>query len=219
MRQRITGRRMGGVYLSALAVLLLFFVPRVARAEAEVEGFFLGLGLHTDNLGAEDRKEGSPPGSVYIDEDGGGLDLQLGWAFTESFLLRLRLSVAEHDTDKDNIDFYSGSGVFEAAYLFRLGRPLRPYVMGGLGGFFMSAEEGDAYSYETTGSGAVIGGGLVYFFNDHFALDTCLRLSFINWANKTAETKLPDGTTFRVETPIEEEGEGGNLMIGLSYYF
>jgi len=217
MSTRITGRSLGGVYLLAAVVLALFIVPQLVRAE--VEGFFLGFGLHTDHLSAEDRKEGAPPGSVYIDEDGGGVDLQAGWAFNESFLLRLRIAAAEHDTDRSDVDFYSGSGVFEAAYLFREGYPLHPYVMGGLGGFFMTAEEGERYDYETTGSGAVLGGGLMYFFNEHLALDAALRFSFINWDSKTAKTEMADGSTRIVETPIEEDGEGSNLMVGLSYYF
>jgi len=216
MNKRTQGRSPGAIYLLAAAVLTLLLVPRFARAE--VEGFFLGLGFHSDHLSAEDRKEGGPPGSAYIEEDGGGLDLQLGWAFNESFLLRLRMAGAEHETSRSDVDFYSGSAVFEAAYLFREGRPLRPYIMGGLGGFVMDSQQGDIFEYETSGSGAVLGGGLVYFFNEHFALDAALRLSFINWENKTAKTKL-NGTTATVETPLDEEGEAGNLLVGLTYFF
>lgn len=185
---------------------------------ADTEGFFLGLGLYSSQMSAEDRKEGSPPGSVYIEESGGGMSLLIGYGFTPSFTTRITTGAAEHKTSDPDVTFLYGGASIEAVYYFREGNPFRPYVFGGLGGYVMKSMKGNL-TYSTAGPGTTLGGGFTCFLNEHFALDCDLRMEFINWETKVAEIDIGGGTVTTVETPIEEEGEAGKMMVGVSYWF
>lgn len=185
---------------------------------AATDGFFLGLDFHTSHINAEDEGPNAPVGSVFIDDNGGGATFFLGYGITPSFPLRLNLSVAEHETNDTSVEFFYSSLTLEAAYLFRNGEPLRPYVLGGFGGFSVRSRK-DAFDFETTGPGFVIGTGIVYFLSEHFALDFALRGDLINWDKQTATITFPNGSQAIVETPVEGDGAAGKFLFGVSVWF
>ncbi len=197
--------------------LLVLLATATTPALADSEGFFVGLDLHSSHIGAEERSEASPVNSVFVDKDGGGISLSLGYGFTPSFPLRLRMSFAGHETSDPGVEVTYASAVIEAAYLFREGEQTRPYLFGGFGGFNLESKQ-DFFIYDTPGPGTVFGGGLLYFATPNFSLDFALRLEFINWEQEVAKTGI-GGTTFEVETPVDEEGTSGKIFFGASYWF
>ena len=209
--------RPAGPAIAGTLLVLLATVTAPATVLADSEGFFVGLDLHSSHIGAEERTEASPDNSVYVDEVGGGISLSLGYGFTPSFPLRLRMSFAGHETSDPAVDVTYASAVIEAAYLFRKGEQTRPYIFGGLGGFNLESRQ-DFFIYDTSGPGTVFGGGLLYFATPNFSLDFALRLEFINWEQVVAKTVI-GGTTFEVETPIDENGSSGKIIFGASYWF
>lgn len=189
-----------------------------AAATAGTDGWMVGLDFGTSHIGAEDPSPGDPANSVYVDETGGGGTLLVGYGFTPSFVLRLNVSGAQHDTSDPDTEFWISSGTIEGLYLFRNPEPLRPYVMGGVGGFSMRSRR-DELDFEVTGPGAVVGAGLVYFLGKHFALDFGVRGDFINWEESKATFKFPDGSTASVATPVEGEGSAAKFLFGAGWWF
>ncbi len=208
---------MRGIRISlvlASAVLLL----GASTGAAVTDGFFLGLDFHTSHIGAEDETPGASPGSVFIDDNGAGATFFLGYGITSSFPVRLNLSLAEHETSDSSVEFFYSSITIEAAYLFRDGEPLRPYLLGGFGGFSVRSRQ-DAFDFETTGPGFVVGAGIVYFLSEHFALDFALRGDLINWDTQKATVTFPNGSRATAETPVEGDGAAGKFLFGVSVWF
>jgi opacity protein-like surface antigen len=185
---------------------------------AATDGFFLGLDFHTSHIDAEDERAEAPTGSVFIDDNGGGVTFFLGYGITPSFPLRLNLSVAEHETSDTDVKFFYSSVTIEGAYLFRNGEPLRPYLLGGFGGFAVRSRQDD-FDFETTGPGFVFGTGMVYFLSEHFALDFGLRGDLINWDKQRATLTFPNGSQAIVETPVEGDGAAAKFLFGVSGWF
>jgi hypothetical protein len=217
LRRRELMRRIrnggAGAMIAAVALMLC-----AGEGAAATDGFFLGLNLHSSHINAEDENPNAPAGSVFIDDNGGGVTFFLGYGITPSFPLRLNLSVAEHETSDSNVEFFYSSVTIEAAYLFRDGEPLRPYVLGGFGGFAVRSRV-DALDFETTGPGFVVGTGIVYFLSEHFALDFALRGDLINWDKQTATLTFSNGSQAVVETPVEGDGAAGKFLFGVSVWF
>jgi hypothetical protein len=186
-------------------------------AEADTKGFMLGFGLHYSGIGAEEESAASPESSVFVDEDGGGATLLLGYGFTPAFALRLALNASNHETSDSDVEVLYANSTIEAMYIFRDGRPFRPYLFGGIGGCSLESRD-DPFRYETTGAGTAVGAGFLYFPGEHFAFDGAVRFEFINWDKATAELVTDQGT-LTVETPIEEEGSAFKIVFGVNYWF
>ncbi len=191
--------------------------PATPLAQAEPR-FYLGLDFLSSHIGADDPQPSSPVDAVYVDEVGAGAALHFGWMLTRTFQLRLYLSDARHEATDPDVDFRLDGGTVEALHLFRAGQPLRPYLVGGLGGFSMKADRG-GYRYETTGPGAVFGAGLYYLVTRSFLLHFQVRAEFINWEESKAEVELPGGGTVRTVTPIAESGAAGKFTLGCGFRF
>lgn len=201
--------------LPALLLAALLVMP--SRAAADTDGFAFGVGIHSNNVGADDPPADPPPGAVYVDESGGGVNLWVGYGFTPSFALRLLAAGASHGTTDADVDVAWGGVTVEAQYLFRNPEAWRPYVVGGVGGYSTSSRQ-DALDFEATGGGIVLGGGVLYFFNDTWAMDLGLRGNFVNWEEATATFKFPDGSTATVERPIEDDGGALDILLGVSWW-
>jgi hypothetical protein len=208
----ITRSRIGIVLFAGVVA---FLAP--GAAGAETEGFTLGLDLHYSRIGAEEESESSPENSVFVDQDGGGFTLLIGYGFTPSFALRLSASGSNHKTTDSDVDVLYSNGLIEALYIFAPGEPVRPYLLGGLGGCNLQSRM-DPFRYETTGSCASLGFGVLFFVSEHFAFDSAARIEFVNWKTATAtlETDLGDVT---VETPVEDQGSAGKILLGATYWF
>ena len=189
-----------------------------AHAAGSTDGFFLGLNAQTSHIGADDPAEDSPEGSIFVDETGGGGVFKIGYGITPRFALRIVASGAFHETSDPDVDVSYSGATLEAVYLFREGEPLRPTIFGGLGGFSLKSQR-DLLDYETSGGGAVVGAGIVYFLSTHFALDFELRGDLINWEKNKAQISLGGGNYATVETPVEDEGSAAHFLFGGTWWF
>ncbi len=195
------------------AAALLLTTMIAMPASADVPGFFLGADLSSSHIGRDDA---APDEALLIEENGGGLGLHLGWAFGPSFPVRLNLMGARHETTDADVDLDYSSVTLEGMYLFRNPAPLRPYLMGGVGGFQARARQ-DALDFEVNGPGVVFGGGLHYYFTPSFSMEFGGRLEFINWEESRATLSTPSGNV-TVEGPIEDEGSAAKLLLGVSWW-
>jgi len=195
------------------AALILAAVP----ARADTDGVAFGIGIHANNVGAEDPAEDSPPSSVFVEEAGGGVNLWFGYGLTPSFALRLLAAGASHETTDPDVEVAWGGVTLEATYLFRDPQPWRPYLVGGLGGFSTRSRQDDL-DFEATGPGIVIGGGILRSFGETWAVDLALRAQFVNWEEATATFTFADGSSATVQRPVEEDGGALDILLGVSWW-
>ena len=206
------------VCFAVTVVLAAALVPSDGSAAGgSARGTLLGVSLHSNHIGSDDRPPDAPSGSVFLDENGGGLTLVAGYGFTNAFALRLALDGAVHETTDPAIEVTHSSVVMEGVYYFRSAQLARPYVAAGVGGFQVESRQGQ-YDFATTGPGAVLGTGLQVFVAEHVALDFGLRADWINWEEQRATRHEGDGTETIVQTPIEEEGGAVKLRVGVNFW-
>jgi hypothetical protein len=214
MKEERCGRFRFGAVLGATGLMLLLLA---GPARPDTKGFLLGLDLHYSKIGAEEESESSGDNSVFVDEDGGGVTILVGYGFTPSFALRLAGSASNHETSDSDVEVIYSNSLIEAMYIFREAAPLRPYILGGIGGARLESRD-DPFRYETTGSCADLGFGFLYFTGEHFAIESALRLEFVNWDKATASLETDHGTV-TVETPVEDEGSALKVLFGVNYWF
>lgn len=202
---------------AALVSAILFSLAFAAGAGAEPPGFMIGLDLHTSHIGAEKETVDSPDNSVFVDETGGGVALRFGYLWAPGFFLRLSMTASGHDTNKSDVDVIYSRGTVDAGYLFRDGEEVRPYLYGGIGGFNLQSRQ-DNWKYDTSGPGAVLGGGIYWFATPSFALDFGGTLEFMNWEQTRSEVEIGNSTIV-VETPVDQDGSAAKIEFGASYWF
>lgn len=203
--------------IALLGVATVAFAVLAACAHADTQGLAFGVDLHTNSVGNDADRTGAPPGSLFLEGTGAGAALWVGYGFTPSFAARLFLAGAEHSTSDDDVKIEFGDATFEAMYLFRNPEVIRPYVLGGVGGFSVASRVHD-YDYETTGPGLVVGTGLQCFFNETFAIDFGVRGEFIHWEEATATHDTGSGDT-TVRSPLDEDGAALKVVLGSSFWF
>ncbi|MBI5710658.1 MAG: porin family protein [Candidatus Eisenbacteria bacterium] len=186
--------------------------------QAHQRGFSLGLQYQANFTGAEDPGPGSAPNQLFIEEAGNGLTFLGGYGFTPHFAMRLTAGTAAHRTTQAAVEVYQSSVVLEAHYRFLPGERARPYVFGGLGGTDIRADQ-EGFHVQTSGALAALGVGVLYDLTGHLAADLTARLDLINWNSVKVTQDLPDGSTVRLENPIQETGSAGKLMLGLVWQF
>lgn len=192
--------------------------PLSASAAEGTRGFSLALDAHRSHIGADDPTASSPDDALFVDEVGSGGSLSLGWGFTPTFTLRLVMSGSRHETTRDDVDLRLTAITLEAVHYFQPGRPLRPYVFGGLGGFRGESED-DPFTWESEGGAVVFGAGLAYFLSRDFAFTFTARGEAINWDKTTATLALPGGGTLVSEQPVDEGGLAGKFAVGMGWWF
>lgn len=199
--------------LTALVLLFVFLLPvQDLHAAGNENPWMIGLDFLSNRAGDEDDYE-----DFRIEETGGGAALQVGYRFTPSFLLRLYMGGAVHETNYADVEVTFAGGLIEAVYLFRPDQSFRPYVFGGLGGFQAEAKE-DALTYSTEGPGASFGGGLYYWFGPHVSLHSSARIELVNWDTATYSIDTGSGT-IEAKVPVDDEGSAAKLTLGVAFWF
>lgn len=203
-----------GASTVALAAVFLFFslFPRAMCAGGVVEdekGIYLGLRFIGSSLHVDDTS-GQP---FFIKDDGGGLQLDFGYRFNPAFALELTLGGSNHETSDPAVDAAFQFIQIFGFYRFCPGRPFRPYLKGGLGGYALNVEEGSARS-KINGGGVAVGGGFRFFFSSHFSIGVDFTHNFINYEH--AELGFEG---FSYEWEIDEEGSMTSIGVMFAYSF
>lgn len=199
---------------AALALALALLAAAPARAQMNEHRWLLGLDLVAGTVGENEDADG--PDDIVIDEKAGGLGLQFGYLLTPSFLLRLTAVGADHETSDPDVTIRFGGGTLDAVFLFRDGRPFRPYLFAGVGGYQAESKQ-DGVLYEIRGPGVAFGAGLHQRLGARATLHAALRLEAINWEKATALLDLPGGEV-EVAAPIDEDGWASKVMLGVAFW-
>lgn len=210
MHTRNHARR--AVIVAALLALALPAAP--AAAQMADHRWLLGLDLVAGTVG--ENEDATDPGEIMIDEKAGGLGLQLGYLLRPSFMLRLTAVGADHETSDPDVTIRFGGGTLDAVFLFREGRPFRPYLFAGVGGYQAESQQADV-TYQIRGPGLAFGAGMHLRLGGHATLHGALRLEAINWEKATAVLDLPGGDV-EVEAPIDEDGWASKVMLGVAFW-
>ena len=141
------------------------------------------------------------------------VELQFGYLVAPSFLLRLYVSGAVHETTLPDLEILYSGGLLEAVYLFHPGESFRPYVFGGLGGFAAESTLDD-FTYSMEGPGASFGAGLYYHFTPYVSLHSSVRIEAVNW-----ETAKVSVGAVEIEVPVDESGSAAKFTLGLGFWF
>jgi opacity protein-like surface antigen len=164
---------------------------------------FMGSSLHLDNDDAD----------FFIKDDGGGFTLLGGYSFNEVFSLELDIVGVRHDTSNPEIDARMGGAMIFAHYRFAPGNDFRPYIKGGVGGYGLELDAGDA-NVHIEGGGVPIGGGFDYFFSPHFSLGADFTHNIIKYEELHVDLGDVD-----VAFDVDEEGSMSSVGLSLTYYF
>jgi opacity protein-like surface antigen len=205
----------------AVAVSMFILAPAAGAQTVTANddgGVAFGFQLLSSFIGAEDRPANPPEGAVYVDEVAPGFQIWGGYAFSRAFLLRLSIANAAHATDDADVDVQVGSVMIEAVYHLATSQNLRPYLLGGLGGYTLRSSA-DRFDFESNGSAVDIGAGINYFVSRRVSFDLSARADFINWDRTKATVTLPDGGKVTLETPVDESGSAAKILFGVGVWF
>jgi opacity protein-like surface antigen len=172
-------------------------------------GVYLGLKIVGSSLHADD----SADGDFFIKDDGGGLQIDLGYRFNRAFALEFCFGGSTHETSEQSIDAKTYSIWLFGYYRFSPDRAFRPFLKFGLGGHGLEVNAGDAGS-RVEGGGVALGAGFKYFFNPHFALGLDLTTNIIQYDKATVAL---GSLAYTFE--IDEDGSMTTLGLSFSYNF
>ena len=197
----------------ALAAAVLFAstasAQATARPRASTSKFFVGLGLNGSAIKFENATEG---------ENGSGATLQLGYGFTPKFAMFFEGTGAALNTDEP-----MALGHFDVGARYHFTNPSRafvPFLEVALTGRAMM-QENVSFDGGTTvndfalaGGGFSFGGGLLYFMNPKWALNTGLkwtagRFTDAKYGNVTMTGFESDATTARFNVGVTWFPKGG----------
>lgn len=190
--------------------LLAITVAGSARAQVagRDDGFYLGLrfvgsSLHVDN----------DDDVFFVKDDGGGIVLLAGYSFNEVFSLELDINGLRHETSDQAIDANFAALQIFAHYRFAPGRDFRPYIKGGLAGYSLVLDAGDA-DVRIEGGGIPLGGGFDFFFSEHFSLGADFTHNVIEYKELSVDF---EGLSLNFD--VDEEGAMSSIGLNLTYYF
>ena len=166
--------RGAGASLGILIALAISLSATGAWA-AGPRGWALGVALEGAELKTEDSE-----GSRSSSETGLGLELQLGYGFTDYFALYLALGGAQVEGENDSLlfsDDYLLAHINLGAKVSFPGRSVSPYLDVSLSVASASAESGDT-EVAAYGQGVGFGGGGLFFINRQVAIDVGFRANF-----------------------------------------
>jgi hypothetical protein len=198
----------------ALTVTLTAALGAVpAQAQMADHRWLLGVDLVAGTVG---ENEDAEPDAIIIDEKAGGLGLQFGYMLKPSFMLRLTAVGADHETSDPDVTIRFGGGTLDAVFLFREGKPFRPYLFAGVGGYQAQSQQDDVI-YEIRGPGVAFGAGMHLRLGSRATLHGALRVEAINWEEARVLLDLPGGD-LEVDAPIDEEGWASKVMLGVGFW-
>jgi hypothetical protein len=193
---------------AAVVALLLLSFPILASGQRSgpgnsgAKGFFLGLALNGSALTADDLDSDT--------ENGGGLQLSLGWGFTPKLALFLDGSAASMDSEGDS--WILSHGDLGLRYHFAsAGKSFVPFVEGAITGLVGSQEDIDFGNgrgdLEISGGGFTLGGGFLYFFTPRVALNAGLKwtkgeFNKVKFENVSVEGLDIDATSARLNVGL-----------------
>jgi hypothetical protein len=177
-------------------------------------GVRLGFQLQGGGIASEDPPPDPNPESVFVEDGGGGVVLNLGYTFTPAFALQLAFGTLVHDTTVEDLQVAHTSLVLEAQYRFLPGERARPYLFAGLGGTTLEADSDD-YDSEVDGGMAVVGAGMHVFMTRHLLLDLAGRIDLMNWERIRMRRERADGSTIQLDRPVDDGGLAAELRFGI----
>ena len=196
-----------------ILMLLLFAAASLQAGERFPNGRW-SLGLDA----AGGFIDGGDQADLAVEEQGSGPAVRVGFLLRPTLQIRLHSSSTEHATSLDDVMLSYDGATFDVVYLFRPGRPFRPYLSGGAGGYIVTSQQ-DALTFESEGFSAVFGAGFHFQLNRRLGLHAQGRLVTINWNMNRATLQMDGGGTTIIETPIKESGSMGMLSAGGTFHF
>jgi hypothetical protein len=206
---RTAALKRGAIVIAGFA-LLLSLASSISRAEVveDEKGFFLGLKFAGASLHADEQSD-----IFYIKDDGGGIQLDVGYRFNPIFMLEIVAGGSSHDTSDPKIGATMQSVQIFGYYRFSPESSFRPYIKGGFGGYGLVLESGSA-SAQMDGGGVAFGGGFRYFLSPHFSFGVDFTHNVIQYD----KAKLSLGE-LSYESSIDENGGLTTLAIAFGYSF
>jgi outer membrane protein W len=197
------------IAITALA-FALSFASSISRAEAveDEKGFYVGLKFVGASLQQDEQSD-----VFYIKDDGGGLQLDIGYRFNPVFMLEIVAGGSTHDTSDPKIEARITSVQIFGYYRFLPENAFRPYIKGGFGGYGLVLEAGSA-NVEVDGGGMAFGGGFRYFLSPHFSFGVDFTYNMIQYD----KAKLSLGE-LSYQTDIDENGGLATIGIAFGYSF
>lgn len=193
-----------------IAILLAATVASTASAQEEGRdnGFYLGLRFAASSLHVD-----SDDDNFFVKDDGGGIVLFTGYSFNEVFSLELDINGLVHETSDPAIDANFAAMQILAHYRFAPGNDFRPYIKGGIAGYALELDAGDA-DFRIEGGGVPLGGGFDFFFSEHFSLGADFTHNIIEYNELSVEL---EGVELSFD--VDEEGAMSSIALNLTYYF
>jgi len=189
-----------GLLLTSVSTIALS--QRTGPGSSGAKGFFLGLSLNGSALTADDLDSDT--------QNGGGLQLQLGWGFNPKLAIFLDGSAASMDADGES--WILSHGDLGLRYHFAgAGKSFVPFVEGAFTGWVGSQDDVDfgngTGDLEISGAGFTLGGGFLYFFNSRVALNTGVKwtkgeFDKVKFENVSVEGLDIDATSARLNVGI-----------------
>ncbi len=151
---------------------------QTVELDSKRPGLTLSLGLvgtHIDLANIDLFDSG-----LEIAETGNGVEVQLGYAFTPTFGLELRIVGAEHASGEPNVKTTLAQVHLDAVVgLLSHGR-VRPYFAGGIGAGELRAEDANGASLAYDGGLIDMGGGVEVFLSRRFAVSLNYRYALMD---------------------------------------
>ena len=154
-----------------LALLLAVAAPASAQSRSNTEGLYLGGSLGSTALFFDEA-------DYDVNDEGGGLNLRVGYGFSRLFTLYLgvggaRIDGVNNGLVNDEYDF--GYGELGALFHFSSARRAWvPYLDIALAG--VEASYDDDFDLAFRGGALALGGGVKYYVSEPLALDFGLRV-------------------------------------------
>ena len=207
MRTRFVG---AGLFIIVLFLASPLHAVRYEQRPPDDSAFYLGARLVGSTLHFDTEPDTS---TFFIEDDGGGLQLFLGYRCDTGFSLELALSAAGHETSDPDVTAGIGAVQLFAEYRFARGHWFRPYLKGGIGGYGLGLDDGST-TVTISGGGVAFGGGFDFFIGSHFSLGLDYTHNIIDY--EKAEVDF-GGTTFGQS--IDEEGSMSTLGLSAIVHF
>ncbi len=193
--------------LLALACLALASHTTMLRAQ-ETRSSSTGLTLGASLLGSAVSTNFE---NVTVTENGGGLNLEVGWGFTPQLTVFLGLNGSTIEADTE---YTLGQADLGLRYLFRgTDKRARPYLEGALAGRQIEADVLDGaqtVTVKASSSGLTFGGGVQLFASPRVAFDIGLNYSLGSFSDWTA-----NGVSF----PFRDiDATSTNFRLGMRFW-